>query len=382
MMKPIAAALFILSISAPTYAQLTKLTIPFTEFPGGKNIKSLNFGVHVGAFAAQKIQFRESGLKGTVRVFKSVGVRRISALPLGSGGRTWSNVTLDVFNADMKKNSTVFTAQHLTTPTRVFSGSVSWPRTTGALQAPYAFPATTSWPFTSGFLYTGVPDIGLEFAFSGGVLSSGSWGTAFRPYHVDAPNPGAFQRSYGTVYLGGTCKDSKGLGLTSRTLPFMNNYHKDRGGRYKDSLQLDLQSHLTGPSTAIIQAIDFFGSIAGVRFAGITCDNLSLQGSGFLVLFPGVSNPQGFVQNNSAFVPHSALAPGYIGTKIWGQALWHDTGNGALLLTQPSAHTIEKPPVTFPARDALYRNNPTPANNKSGQRTTGVNYNPTMEWKY
>ncbi len=372
-----------LAISAPTYAQCINLTSPSTEFPNGRNIQSLNFGVSFGAFAAQRIQFRESGLKGNVRLFKCVGVRRISALPLASGGRTWSGVTLDVFDADITNSSTLFTAHYLSTPTRVFSGSVSWPDTTGALHAPYAFPAATCWPFTSGFfLYTGVPDIGLEFALSGGRLKNNpNWGTGFRPYHLDAPNPGASQMSTGTVHRGGTCRDTNGLGL-SRTLPLTFNYHKTRGGAFKDSLQLVIQSHLTGTSTAIFQAIDLFGTAAGVPFPGITCENLSLAASGAMVLLPGMTNPQGFVEHRSLSVPHSALPAGYIGTKIWGQAMWADTATGALLLTQPGEHEIQKPPASFDPRDALYRNNPTAANINDGVRTTGMNYNPLMEWKY
>ncbi len=149
-MKPIAVLSIALAMSAPTYAQLKKITIPTTEFPNGKNQISEQFGMSIGAFAGQRILMRESGLMGGVRVIKSVGVRRSSAGTQSNQARIWPSVTLALFGTDQSNNSKKFADHYGTAPKQVFSGVVNWPPTTGALQSPYAFPTETSFPFNQG----------------------------------------------------------------------------------------------------------------------------------------------------------------------------------------------------------------------------------------
>lgn len=386
-MKPIAVLSIALVMSAPTYAQLNRITIPTTEFPGGKNQKSDQFGTSFGAFAGQRILMRESGLMGGVRAIKSVGVRRSSAGTQSNQSRTWNNVTLALFGTTLQNNSKKFADHYGTAPKQVFSGAVSWPATTGALQSPYAFPPETSFPFQGGGVYldAGTVPLGLEFVFSGGTLASGTWGTKHRPYHLDAPNPADYGRSKQYFYGGSTCSDTNTNG-TCRTEPIFENRAK--------SLDLVIQSHGTGPNIPVLMVLDFIGEHPGYRntkfrgpgmaFPGTPCGRVHVAASPLMMIFIAMSNNCCFAMDRSLKIPQAQVPPAAIGLEVWGQTIWNDSGgNGNLLLSNPGSSVIVGIPKVYPRRDSLYRNNPAPGNTEGDHwQHWDINYNPLMEYRY
>ncbi len=168
-----------------------------TEGKTWQNIATYNgYSYYFGRTSVQHYQQVDAEIKKKgIQVLTSVGFRpdyrnhTISS----AAGRNWSNVTVKLSDGDHATMSSTFAANQLSTPSMVFSGSVTWPHITGnPTSQPAPWSSQYAFPFGTGggsgiYMYTANTGLCLDFTFTGGtLLNNAAWsGTSGKNYYLD-----------------------------------------------------------------------------------------------------------------------------------------------------------------------------------------------------
>ncbi len=346
---------------------------------------------YLGGWKEARMQFADSYLTGLgAKTIKQVGYRldyRHSS-SIGSGvGKSWTNVKLMIAHTDVTKTDKTFTRNHLTPPTMVFSGSVTWAtlRTGFPPSRPAPFDSMHAFPFSTPWSYRGTKDIVLDYKFTGGTLANNrAWtSTESRPTHyLDAPvSQIASQMSYRTYGKGTTadrCRDRR-QSRPAHCAPSFTVFAKNTGiAAYDNQVIAAMSSYLTAPRAPVVHAMSIgSGSSAGVPFPGVSCNNLYVDPV-TVSLYPTKSSASGFGNTSFGKIPWN---PVFGGVTLWFQSAWNDSSSGLLRLSMAARGTL---PASQPA-DPLPRNC---VYDTSGARTFGIGpapydqMNPLIQWTH
>jgi hypothetical protein len=252
----------------------------------------------------------------------------------GTGlGRLWSNVSLDISEADARRPSRTFSSNPVTQPLRVFSGVVVWPDMLGVPATnPPAWGGANgglTFPFTTPWSYTATADICLDFGFTGGLIIGGgapAWPPVMSfPYFLDgvfADGLSGVLTSYGTrgcrdtgAAAGGWAMVVTGYGAGWQTIATV--------------------SHATAPNAPVVHALGLGGRPTGAAFPGVACERLFVDPTAPTLYF---------FQRTIGDYAFTTLAfpnvPGSNGTPMWFQAAWNDSATGQLKLTDAMHTTV------------------------------------------
>ena len=248
--------------------------------------------------------------------------------------RTWSNVELRVSNCDVARRALEFGKNPLSTPTLVFSSSVTWQNTTGYPSATAPAPwggGGRVFPFSSPWTNAGTLDICLDFAFHGMTDSVRN-----QYAQLDADGP-----VFGTKGRVGnhTCADT-GQSTASSLTAYMSGYHDTTRGR---THFISSTSSSTAPSSPVVHGFFFAGNTTGVPFAGMKCGRLFVNPTATILFQQLVASVQG-IAGWGAWLPYD---PTTAGNEIWIQAGWDDSKTGSFKLTHGYRVSVPTVPPVY-----------------------------------
>ncbi len=333
-----AASLFCSSI----HAQPAPVTSP-AGYLSKEGPKSSN---HFGGYRDWRIQifdghWRGKGVKFLTQVDYRIDYRNHTATT--GPGRSWTNVTLAI--SEGRHDGTIlpaWSANSLTAPAKVFSGSITWPTLAGypnGRPAPNPWGKEVAFPFAQLWPYSGNNDILLDYTFAGGKLANNAAWNSLVEYRLDAPTADAystFYRAYGTL----NCKDSwqtKGaLSAMIATTYAKQAFNPTRNGK----LSIYLRSLYTGGSQPVVQVVSL--RRLSVAFPGVTCNQLEVDMTAPHLIFSGIADINGRWHNNFATIPWNAA---FKSVQLVGQAAWSDSVTGNLKLTRAGRAIIQDQPL-------------------------------------
>jgi len=355
----------LLLLCGHTTAQ-THVTSPTGLLGVEGDVESYLFGAYP---SARHMLFDGEFLKSTMLV-KEVAMRidfRAST-STSSMGRTWSDVRLSVGEGDMDNIVPTFSLNPNGAPTRVFSGSITWPTNIGI---PTNLPTkwTKLFPFGTTWHYTDNKDICLDFDFNGGTLANNAaWATSkIYHYFLDAfpstPFNEAPQTYFGKSGTKGGCIDSAGSLPATNFLhctAYGSNYHD---AKYRGKHRLFTFSYFTARARPVVNVVNFVGIPSGFPFTGITCNLLYLDVRRFLLVNTRLASPTPGAWSGYIFPSGTpdGLVPinkAYTGLEIWAQAMFEDTQTKGLKLSRATMIKIPTEPRAV-RRTALFQYNAT-----------------------
>ena len=142
------------------------------------------FGTHPN----MQIQWAEGELGNTAFRIKGIGFRRGGSIGVGAG-RKHANLSIYCSDGDHRTMSRFFSANVISTPTLVFSSSISLPQLAPHGVQPRPWLNALNYPFRSAYVHSGAKDLLLSVIMRGGSLNYGAW-TRDVPYSLDAPTVG------------------------------------------------------------------------------------------------------------------------------------------------------------------------------------------------
>lgn len=331
---------FVLALCTSVLAQ-SRISSPL----GLLNIEGRSVSSKFGAYSNARYMLFDGELRNGVIGIKEIAFRDdYYAHTLHTGmGRSWLQVMIDMAMCDTANLSSIFANNAKSPPTRVFSGSLTWPTLTGhptTLPAPWAkvFPFSTTWA------YKGTLDICIDYDFNGGSLANNATWTNkdVYDYFIDAYPTDT--RVDGTQIFHGKGGNSGGCVDGANTLGGLNFLHCIGYGpnhhvlSYRNKFQLYTFSYYTAQGLPVANIVNFKGSAAGITFPSVVCNKLHLDPTRYLMI--GVSNANGPGAWSGYFYPSKTpegLVPynsAYVGLNLWAQALWNDSRTGAIRLTR------------------------------------------------
>jgi hypothetical protein len=344
---PIGATLFVLFCNAPCAAQGHLYSPPFLSTSAGHDLVPL-FGYR----PSMRYQMVDGELRRNRVAIKEVALRlneTTGRSPWIVRGRTWSSVVLRIADGNRSTFGKSFSANMSTTPTVVFSRSVTWPTVDvplsvrvgvwGGKNGAYRF------PFATPFAYGGTTDIVVDWTFRGGKLANNYyWGRA-NPYFYFFDGFGspssvgvAFGRGVPLVRLSnnspgvtGRCNDSAytwqangaylyGDGRVFGSAP--------KNPAFKNNLVLSSHAWLTAPNKPAIHGWGFATNEFGLGM-GTGCNRLHISGA--MVLFYVTASAGGVSGTRDLVMPWLAA---YGNAKLTMQGAWSDSKTGRIGLTQ------------------------------------------------
>ncbi len=351
----------ILAIAVPPASLLAQDKL--TTSPRGWNSSEGNdSGRILGAFSTARYQFLDGELKGLgVKLLKQVQYRHDWQyyIPQTGAGRTWSQVKLAIGEGDYAKQSTTWSHNRLSTPTRVFDASIAWPDMNGypstGTAGPAPFHPGLAFPFSTSWSYSGKRDILLEYVFVGGKLKNGMrWVTATEsPYHMDSVRPVIANRGGTTTYGRTTCTDS-GQPSGASCTPAVTTYAANTGNRYNTNQHFVYTYSLrTAKNAPVIHALTTTGSTTGVTIP-LACNKLFVNLGGAPLYFSGIADNIIGSYSTSGALGYFPYTPAAVGIPIWVQAAWADSVNKNLMLTNAAMTTVPPQPPDPPRRAVQY----------------------------
>lgn len=310
-----------------------------------------------GSFAAGRAMFMIGNLRGNSLGIKEVALRPDWTTPLAShaspnlrAGRRWAQMTLRLSNCDIANHSETFSANPTSPPTTVFRGPMSWPDARGFTPV-HPRPFNIRMPLLSTWQYAGTEDLCLDFQYQGGVLNSSPTWNNNPTYVLDAYAAEPLQIRGAASPLGASganrgCVDSAAQwgAHTSAVITTHSLQHPTRPGR------VVVESWTTFAQGPLISALGLGGNFNGFPLPGISCNDLYIDFS-----LPSITAPLGSsslpIRRRTLWsVPHS---PTTIGTGIWIQGMFLDSGNNVLKLTSASYGIVPDLPFAAP-QNGLY----------------------------
>jgi hypothetical protein len=354
-------------------AQAKTVSSPPGFETAGQTPEDRTWGYYLGQYADERLQAVDGQFRQRLMLITEVSYRldqrNYAANATSAGvGRTWSNVTLAMSGSDYDRFGATFSTNGSNTPTRVFSGSMTWADMIGM---PIADPAPWgshghAFPFTSPWFHAGTEDILFDYVFTGGTLAnSATWGgTTSVRYYLDGyysayfalgaqvdhpPSPGQTNPPF--------CMDSA---FSSSTNAARNDiqgiflYNGDHPSR-PDEVYLQWRSFNTAPSAPVINALAFAGLPTGVAI-GAACNSLYLDTTMPHILIPQTAASSGtspFITLGARFVPSMG------GLSLWFQSAWADSATSRFSLTTATERTVPSSiPPRGPRRQTLYSSDP------------------------
>ena len=384
-MKQLILATATLVLSAAATAQVTYLVSP----KANTSKDGQYYCYYFGAYQNGHYMFFDGEYRNTTMVHRELAYRPDGSINYGSTyayavGRSWTNVTIHMADTDMASISRTWTANALSTPTLVYSGSMTWP----TISSPTGGPPrdfTLKIPFGGNganplWIYKGVKDFLTEYQFQGGTLANATtWGTtSARTYYLDGMDALSYSYTstrtlYGGYSSAGGCHDS---GNTTEPYTYYGGYHYTylyiygdsySSTSYRNKMRFYSYNTYVSKTSPVIAAYALGGIEAGVRFAGVVCNKLYINPAlmvltasanptastnyGYAYHYP--VNPTGSPTGSFPIIPNSA------GIDIWSQAAWQDTNNRGLRLTNGCKITVPAAPPPPPQRLEMYHYNPT-----------------------
>lgn len=289
-----------------------------------------------------------------------------------TGGRTWTQVTLNLSDTDWTKMVSTWTKNEYSTPVEVFNSKFAVPPKTGTpFFQPDNFGGSLAVPFKSPYAYSGNQDLLLDWLFLGGTLDNNvtwSGGTA-RSYYLDSDNPENTNNpnvphclsyvSKQTRYpTSSTCRDSAHSTSFARTDATINVYgitYSDVNKR--DRAEFSMYSYYHAPNARYITAIGFAGIPNGINI-GAQCNLLYIN-----LNFPWIALGRTATAAGHSPTPHfTAVVPWQQGMRnvpIWVQTVWADSVTNAFSLST-AMHVVMPADKPKPRRIAsLYHYVPT-----------------------
>lgn len=350
-----ALSLFAASPAAQVYATSPKglLAAEGTSFA--------DFGF--GNYAAGRYVLMDGSWRGSLLAIQGLAFRADyrSHTPSSSMGRSWSRVTLDIYEGDHDGHPANSTQRQLSqiatsTPQRVFNAGVSWPSLSG-IPTTQPAPFHYVFPFGRHLVYTGSRDLCADFVFTGGTMQNGApWAstTAF-PYYLDAPdaNPGfstGTERRLGASGTARGCIDQgAGFNQGAYTRSVMTSYNSQVDYKpFRDTTRLSVASYFTAPNRPVLLAITD-QSHPGIPHPATNCNQLHFDpGRPWGLFAPSTTTPFGTL---SALLVSATYSSAYVGKTMLTQAAWIDSATGQFRLSAASLGTLPAaPPATHPRR--------------------------------
>jgi hypothetical protein len=327
-----------------------------------------------GAYPEYRTQIMDSTHVGA-------GLRLISRLDYrldnprtftAAGARTWSKVTLHMGNGDYTKSTTNFSTNFSSTPTQVFSGSVTWnavtspPNTIPAPWGAVSFPFKQSWPQINA---TGTI---MDYQFTGGKLATNAkWDeNTIQLYALDAAWINIAHSGYQNPYgVGPGCTDS-GQTRASDAYLYLQTYSKD-SFQHMDSFRLDRGIFNGAKATQHLLFHSLGRANPPIPFPGVSCNGIGLTPALiFLVEFVTTSAGGGWRQIKN--IPYAAVPPG---VRINFQTAWDDTVSKQLKLARPNSAEM---PVQPPGKMATV----TKIGTKATTRKQEIQQTPLTRYSY
>lgn len=310
-------------------------------------------------------------LRGKPGLIKSIAYRTdYLARTTSEIGRAWENVTVYLSDCDPSKASATFSLNSTSTPTRVFSGTAAWPTLNGdpgSRPAPWgAASGGLQFPFARAWGYAGTKDICLDYKFGGGTLvNGGSWSSLVPPvYYLDGfstpPHTMSFgaETRHGKSLGNGGCMATGSIYGMAGFASMITQTNSSAATSNPGQFLLSLITVFTETKRAVIHAVGFGGSAAGVVFPGVTCNRLYINPSQPTLFVSNIASPP--YRLTSLTLGPTNYLPARVGVPIWFQAAWADSVSGALLLTNASQNAVSKTPQVR-TRAAVYTSMPTNA---------------------
>lgn len=317
-----------------------------------------------GEYPQPRIMMFDGEMRNRVIVMKEVGFRYDDRdyKYYNGAARSWTNISLDVSYCDYTKLDTVFTNNPTSTPSRVFSASMSWP---GILGFPANKPAKfdkIKFPFSSIWVYNGAEDICLDWDFVGGTLANNrTWSnTRYETYYLDAPLAGTEGTGKYTKYGTGCIDSSHGTNPATTwvyTKVYNNNFAATSS--YRNKYRVYTQTRYTAKGKPVIVALTIGGVKAGISFPGINCEKVYLNlTTSPLVLVPLVagtgSDARVYMPRPGFLFPYSK---GLEGLAFWAQSVWDDSVTGQLKVSQAEESLLPPMPPDY-KRQTIFQTDP------------------------
>ncbi|MCA8955458.1 MAG: hypothetical protein KDC87_05255 [Planctomycetes bacterium] len=345
--------------------------------PSMATLEGQSASYYLGAYNPMRSQICDGEIRGKQATLKEIAFRldgRNYFSTTTGAGRTYANVAIDLCDGDVVSMGTDYTANRKSTPTRVFSASVTWPTisgfppkkpdTWGGAAGDYRFPFSTTWQTQ------GTADVLSEWSFSGGTLANNSpWlSTYFREYYFDSyGKPGSDAEStYASIPpvrlnnnsagVTGRCNDSVFGSTTNGSYSMIygtiySKWHPNTA--WQNKLVIHSVSYYTAPERPVIHAWGFITNPTGVDL-GTGCNKLHMQGP---MMFQRHVVPP-LAVSSTAYSGYDYLVldwqPLVSGLKMICQAAWDDSKTNAFNLTQAREMELPaSPPVDTIARRGM-----------------------------
>lgn len=307
-------------------------------------------GWEFGAYPEYRSQIMDSSHAGTgsVRILTAVDMRIDNARSFSpADARTWTNVQLLMGTGDYTQSTTNFSTNFSSTPTSVFSSSVTWP---GFTSQPYAsWPAPwgkeVSFPFKGIWLQANVTGTILDFHFTGGKLigSTNPWDQSNpQNYPLDAHWTGSAQSGYqNPVTAGIGCRDSNRT-ADSNGYMYTRTFAKD-SFQNPDQFYLDRGMFEGGSNTTHFAAHSIGEYVPRVPFPGVTCNEIvtDLGPSKLIWIEPVMTNATGYWRQIQT-LPYVAIPAGI---RVYIQFAWEDSVTKQIMLSRANSSELAVQPV-------------------------------------
>lgn len=336
------------------------------------------YGWLLGEHSEARMMFFDGEMRGRVAVIKETAYRHDDYRHTARScmGRSWSSVSLKISPCDYSKlDANTFDNNPSSTPSLVFSASVTWPTVAG-----YPKTSPASWdirfPFGQSYIHTGATDICLDYDFNGGQLANNgkfTWDW-YQTYRLDSYNGG--DEVQGTFrHLGTGCFDSSQTTYAAYcwiyTYLYSQNYTTNPA--WANHYRIRTSSRNTAAGKPVIHCISGFGNTAGQTWPGVGCEKLYVDTTQpFFFAAMAANSGSSATFYDWGTVPYNAA---FEGVPLFVQGAWDDSVTGEFKLTYGEVGNLPKYPKDY-KRASVYQKDPSKkATSTDGTLYLSANYN-------
>lgn len=319
-----------LLVAASAVAQTS---LPPNMEKNGYGGSGAGYSTILGSEPNQRIQIVNGDLVGTgVATWNSISFRRPSlvavATTVQNAAHSWSNLSIQIGNANFKSASTTFSTNFATPPTGVFKGAANFPALGAASTANpswgnFGGAGTMEFAFTAPYVTTGALGTCVDMQFSGGTFTAAD-------YTMDGiPNANGDSATEAVAYWYGTPGGCYAPGRASNgyILPDPISYgpnYKDTNGSSAYAGQIGISFiGIELPSNALCVTLLQTGGWRGKAQASPfqMCQGLSIKLNDPWVPLFFTSDANGDVDTsaNPILVKYDYA---YVNTRLWTQAFY------------------------------------------------------------
>ena len=299
-----------------------------------------------GHSAASRYQFTDGNFRNQALVLNKLSARPrggITYVPTIGAGRSWQSVVIDIAPTQLSRVSSTYTQNYSSAPTRVFSGSVTWPSLDGeVVNALTTFPVQI--PFQTPFVHVGNSDFLIDVQMAGGTLANGqAWGRA--NYHLDTYKVANTETGYIHYYhdpAAPGCVDSSLPASAGRAFAKMNiqRYADDNSvpASVRNRVLFGSQAKGLPPRHPFVSATSLAVNPLGLPVPG-GCERLFVDLNSFVYYSGGSSGTLG--EGWTSYGPSGFLyQPFFFGLEVYTQYAWEDTQSRRLMVSAASSSVV------------------------------------------